>query len=123
MNRHATSLARSLAHAGRDVILRRTNGAAVQVHIDVVVRAFIRDYQPHELAGPLAQGDSAVVIGMTEINAAQWPGGHRATEKDMRLPLKGDRIIYDGRSRVLIGDAVPLHADGEVVRLDFPVRG
>ncbi len=125
MNRHAAQLARSLERTGQDVILRRlTNGPAPRASVEVTVRAHVRDYATSELVNGIVQGASHVVIGMTEINRAQWPGGTPETTggRDQSVPRTGDEMVIDGRVR-MIETAVPKHVGGEIVRVDLMVRG
>ena len=52
------ALDRSLARAGRDIVLQRMNGAAVAAQ--VTCRAVVRGYTPRELVGITA--DSMVIL-------------------------------------------------------------
>lgn len=125
MNRHAAQLARSLERTGQDVILRRlTTGQTNRVSVEVTVRAHVRDYVATELVNGIAQGGSHVIIGMAEIERAQWPGGVPETigGRDQTLPRKGDEMVIDGRVR-LVETVVPKHVGGEIVRIDLTVRG
>lgn len=128
MNRHIVSLNRALARTGQDVILRRVIGATNQVSVDCPCRAFVRGYQPEQLAGSIVQGDSRVTISPTDLDRGQWPGGQPITsppsETDPRVPRGGgaDRIIIEGKSRTVIS-ADPIYVAGELVRIDVQVRG
>ncbi len=66
--------------------LRRLSGPQ-QIPFDVEVKEFCVGFQPHELVGPIVQGDMKVTIGAKEISERQWPGP----------PRKGDRFILRGK--------------------------
>lgn len=117
------ALNRVLAAHGEDIRLQRLMGTQ-QVPVEVACRAHVRGYEPHELVGGIAQGDSRVLISPTEIEAAQWPGGQveGAVVGDARVPKKGDRLFIAGRARQV--EAVkPIYLDGELVRIEMAVRG
>lgn len=115
-----------LAADGQDVILRRITGTTNQIVVDCPCRAFVRGYQPKELAGGIIQGDTHVILSATDINRAQWPGGEAVTNppgiNDPRVPRTGDRIIIEGRARGVIF-ADPVYVDGELHRINVQVRG
>ncbi len=114
-------LDRQLAAKGKTATLRKTvpNGSPV----DIAVRIKLSDYKPQELAGPIIQGDSKVVLSPTEIIAANWPGGAATGNgTDKRVPVNGDKIIIAGRTRN-IEAASPVYLDDALVRIDLQVRG
>lgn len=115
-----------LAADGQDVILRRLTGTTNQVAVDCPCRAFVRGYQPKELAGGIIQGDTHVILSATDIIRAQWPGGEPVTNPptatDPRVPRKGDRVIIEGKART-VEYASPTSVNGILHRIDLTVRG
>lgn len=115
-----------LAADGQDVILRRLTGTTNQVAVDCPCRAFVRGYQPKELAGGIIQGDTHVILSATDIIRAQWPGGEAVTNPpaatDPRVPRKGDRVIIEGKART-VEYASPTSVNGILHRIDLTVRG
>ncbi len=115
-----------LAADGQDVILRRITGTTNQVAVDCPCRAFVRGYQPKELAGGIIQGDTHVILSATDIIRAQWPGGEAVTNPpaatDPRVPRKGDRVIIEGKART-VEYASPTSVNGILHRIDLTVRG
>lgn len=126
MNPCISALDRCLARAGQDVILRRPVGTTSQSFTDAAVRAFVRGYEPSELAGDIQQGDSRVILSPTHLAASQWPGGQAVssppTSLDVRIPRAGDRVVIAGRSRNVVM-AAPIYKAGELIRIDIQVRG
>ena len=72
--------------AGQTVTLRRVAGTTSQTFTDVAAKASVRGYQPHELVGPVQQGDREVTIGVWEMLVAGWP----------MPPRRNDKAIIDG---------------------------
>ena len=72
--------------AGQTVTLRRVAGTTSQTFTDVAAKASVRGYQPHDLVGPVQQGDREVTIGTGEMLAAGWP----------TPPKRNDKAIIDG---------------------------
>lgn len=109
-------LDRALARNGTVITLRRYAGeGTARTAEDVTVRARVRDYEPAELVGGIAQGDSEAVLSLTQIRAAGWGAPDH-------LPVRGDRIVIGGRERAI--EAVdPERIAGEVVRINVQVRG
>jgi hypothetical protein len=101
------SVAASIARKGQTIILRRVTGAGHQATFDVECKAMVRNYQPHELAGGIVQGDREVRVSNKEISARQWPGP----------PLsKRDRAVIDGRevsveavNTLRLGEEIAMH--------------
>lgn len=128
MSDYIDALDEALAEAGEDVILRRIVGTgSAAVNIDVTVRASVRrDARAIELVGTLAQGEDAVSISPTQIDAAQWPGGQpasNATHKpDPRVPLVNDTLIIQGRPRK-VKMVMPIVIEGELVRINMVAAG
>lgn len=111
------ALDRQLHLHGHDAVLRRaTWSGTTKTTADVTVRIKLRGYAPDELVGGIIQGDSAVVMSPTQINAAGWPSG--APEP----PKAGDTLVSAGRARAVIA-AEPIYLGGEVVRIEMQVRG
>lgn len=122
------ALDEALAAAGEDVILRRIVGTGTaSVNVDVTVRASVRrDATAMELVGTLAQGEDAVIISPTQIDAAQWPGGQPESgavhQPDPRVPRINDTLIIQGRPRKL-KMVQPILVDGELVRINMVAAG
>lgn len=112
-----------LAEHGEDVTLRRLVGTN-QVPIDCDCRAFVRRYDPSQLAGTIMQGDAMVIISPTDIDEAQWPGGQPTPVAltDPRVPKIADQVIIQGRARSVVGTA-PIFVGSELVRINLQVRG
>lgn len=123
MNPFLADLDDFLATDGQDIILRRTANAT---NLDCPCRAFVRRYDPSQLAGQVQQGDSQVVISPTDINRAQWPGGVPITSPpaaiDPRIPLVTDRVVIAGRVRTIVL-VEPIYFNGELSRINLQVRG
>lgn len=115
-----------LAADGQDVILRRLTGTTNQVAVDCPCRAFVRGYQPKELAGGIIQGDTHVILSATDIIRAQWPGGQPVTSPpgatDPRVPRKGDKVIIEGKTRN-VEYAEPIYVANILHRINLQVRG
>lgn len=109
-----SSLDRSLAANGEDAILQNLSG------FEAAVRAFVRQYLPHELAGGIIQGDSRVILSATDIAVAQWHSG--APAGDPLVPIKGNKIILAGRARN-IEAATPFYIAGTLARIELQIRG
>jgi len=64
-----------IAQFGQPVTLQRVTGTTTQIQHEVVCRAIVRGYEPHELisGSGIVQGDRSVVITNSEIADAQWP--------------------------------------------------
>jgi hypothetical protein len=105
--------------------LVRVVGTTNQSTYSVNVRAHVRLYLPEELTvdGNIIQGDSKVIIGFDEIDAAQWPGMVSPTPgSDPRVARNGDRFIWKGKSRtVLVSD--PFYFDDVGIKQQIQVRG
>lgn len=119
-------LDRMLASRGEDVILQRITGTANQAVASVTCRGFVRGYAPHELLAIPAstQADCHVVIGPTEILAAQWPGARIASSQvpDPSLPRQGDKLVIAGKPRT-IQRVDARRVAGTLVRIDMQVAG
>jgi hypothetical protein len=119
------ALDRALAKAGEDAVLQRLLGEDL-VPVSVTLRASIRDYQPVEIAGGvgLQAGDSKLVISTTEIDAAGWPGAdpEAQTPGDPRILREGDRIIVEGKTRVVLAGWPAPRIAGELIRIEAAIR-
>ncbi|MCK0198979.1 hypothetical protein MWN34_18940 [Ancylobacter sp. 6x-1] len=112
-----------LAEFGSPVILRRVTWLdGVAVPADVEMPAMVRGYQPHELTGSTVQGDSSVLLSPTPIIKAGWPGVPSADGTDVRVPVRGDKLVIAGRVRN-IEAAAPIYVAGELVRIELQVSG
>ena len=80
-----------LARYGETVVLRRPTGQGL--FTDVSCGARVDQFQPHEIAGGVMQGDRNVVLSNREIEAANWPGP----------PRRGDQIVIGGHTTTVQG--------------------
>lgn len=113
----------ALAEIGETVRLQRLTGTQ-QIPFEVECHAVVRGYAPAEVAGSIAEGDSKIIISPSEIIASGWPGPGvvGATERDRRVPRRGDRIIIAGRARN-IEAAAPFYVADVLVRIELQARG
>jgi hypothetical protein len=60
----------------------------------------------------------------TEINEAQWPGGHLPTTSDLRIPSTnmGDQAYVRGKFRNVLWSQ-GFYPGGELCRIEFRVAG
>jgi len=102
---------------GQDCTLQRPAVGAPS--IDVVVRAHVVDFKPHEIemGAGIQAGDSRVIISTTELDAAQWP-----TPSESRTPRKGDRFVVGGRTRTVLFAWSAPYIENEVVRIEIAIR-
>lgn len=92
--------------AGQTVTMKRSGVA------DLVVKASVAGYQPHELVGGIQQGDRKVFIAESDLSDASWPSP----------PRKGDQIVISGKTAMV--QAVDTRSLGENVALHVvTVRG
>jgi hypothetical protein len=70
------------------------------------------------------ENDLFCIFSPTEINNAQWPGGHVPTPEDVRIPSKtlGDTAYVRGRWRS-VEWAQGFYPSGELCRIEMRVRG
>ncbi|SHJ70226.1 hypothetical protein SAMN05444159_1268 [Bradyrhizobium lablabi] len=119
----------ALAQAGEDIILRRVIGTAPnQVNIDVKCRARVNAATVQQLVAAIPATEMNVILSPTQINNAQWPGGHIPLQPpfdvDQRIPRVGgaDKMIVRNVLRsITFVDAKVIN--GELVRLDVRVSG
>ncbi len=108
----------ALAKAGADATLRRIGGTAPSTtNYDVTVRVRIDSPSIEELLAGIAMSVSNVIMSPSEIAAASWPAS-----ADGSLPRRNDRLIIDGRTRV-IEQVDPKYIGGELVRIELKVSG
>lgn len=107
-----SALDRQLAKKGEDIIWRRYSGLGVaRAPSDATVRASVRDYQPHEIASGIVQGDTRIVLSPTDVA----PVGRG-------WPEIGDFVVIGSRERRVKAAPATL-AGGVVVRIDLQVEG
>jgi hypothetical protein len=99
-------LDRNIARHGQTVLLRRGS-------TEVTVRAFVREYKPDEIVGPIGQGDSNVVLSPTQIVGTPFATAPLA---------RNDKVVVRGRVRN-IEAADPVLLDDQLVRINLQVRG
>lgn len=130
MSDHIAALDNALAQVGEDMILRRVVGTVPnQVNIDVKCRATVNALTvQQQLVAGIAATELNVVISPTQINNAQWPGGHVPLQPpfdvDQRIPRVGgaDKMIVRNVLRsITFVDAKVI--GGELVRIDARVSG
>ena len=78
------SVAADIEREGEDVLLQRTMGDG-QV-LAVVVRAFVRGFTADELVGGIKQGDRAMHIAPSKLEAKGWADA----------PRKPDQVVIAG---------------------------
>jgi len=84
----AEDVAAMVGEYGEACVLRRGIPPA---HVDVAVHGKQLQLKPEDLVGDIVQTDRKVVIGHTEIAAANWPGSAPIG------PKRGDRLqLADG---------------------------
>jgi hypothetical protein len=99
MNDLVAALDRGNAIAGEDIKLRRSVGVTNKAYTSVDIRAAVRSPTDKQLAAGFAQSDFFCIFSPTEIDAAQWPGGHSTSvTSDLRIPSKnlGDEMFIRG---------------------------
>lgn len=114
----------TLADIGEDITLQRLVGTQ-EIPIGVDCRAFVRGYAPDELVGAIMQNDRQLVISPTEIINEGWPGPNSSatpTDRDRRVPIKGDRVIIQGKKHS-VEAATGIYVRDELVRIEMRVRG
>lgn len=116
------ALNRGLRRSGQPVTLRKVTGTTVQTFTDVVCKAVVRGYAPHELIGGINLNDSFVILSPTEITAAVWPGPQGAGA-DIRIPSRnrGDLILIAGVWRT-VQAGVGIYMGSNLVRIELQVR-
>lgn len=112
----------SLERSGVDVTLRRPGTP----NVDAACRAHVRALRADPLTPSIRQADSRVILSPTDIDAAEWPGAlatPSATQRDNRLPRKGDLILHNGAVLAITDDAIGFFSGGVLVRIEVNVRG
>lgn len=117
-------LARQLREHGQDITLQRlSTGTTPQtVLASVMIRALVRPVgKASELVGSMAQADVIATFAPSEIIAAGWASGAQGAA-DQRIPVKGNRIVLQDRTRSI--DTVrPIYLAGQLVRIEAIARG
>lgn len=119
------SLDNALAVRGNeDIKLRRSVGVTNKSNVDVDIRAKVNSPSANQLVGDVQESDLFCIFSPTEINNAQWPGGHLPTSEDVRIPSKtlGDQIYARGRWRA-VQWAQGFYPSGELCRIEARIRG
>lgn len=107
-----------LASEGQNVILQRVTGGTTVAQA-VTLRAFVRGYQPDELVNGITQQDAKLIFsptGLASFNAGAAAG------LDIRVPIKGNRVVINGRTRA-IEAGVGIYVAGTLVRVEAAVKG
>lgn len=106
------ALDRQLAAKGQGLTWRRYAGLGLaRSATDATVRGSVRDYQPREILGGIAAGDTRVILSPTDVG----PVGRG-------WPEIGDFVVIDGRERRVKAAPVTRMND-QVVRIDLQVEG
>ena len=107
-----------LASDGQDVILQRVTGGTTVAQA-VTLRAFVRGYQPDELVNGITQQDAKVILSPTGL--ASFNSG-AASGLDVKVPIKGNRMVINGRTRA-VEAGVGISMAGTLVRVEVAVKG
>lgn len=103
---------------GQDVTLQRVTGGTTVAQA-VTLRAFVRGYQPDELVNGITQQDAKVILSPTGLATFN---SDAATGLDVRVPIKGNKIVINGRTRS-IEAGVGIYMAGTLVRAEVAVKG
>lgn len=103
-------LDRTVGRHGQAVTLRRMSGAA---HLDLTVRAFVREYRSDEIVGAIAQGDSSVVLSPTQVIGSVF---------ETAAIARNDKVVIRGRVRN-VQATEPVFIGDQLVRINLQVRG
>lgn len=126
-----TELDNALAEAGEDIILRRVVGSAPnQISVDVTCRARVDAATVEQIAAGIPATELNVIMSPTQINNAQWPGGHVPAlppfNLDQRVPRAGvtDKVLLvtRGEQPRAVTFADPKFV-GELVRINLRISG
>jgi hypothetical protein len=118
-------LDRGNAIAGEDIRLRRSVGVTNKAVVDVAIRAAVRSPTDKQLAAGFVQSDFFCIFSPTEINEAQWPGGHLPSiTTDLRIPSKnlGDQAYIRGAWRT-VEWGQGFYPGGELCRIEMRTSG
>nr|MCU0731652.1 hypothetical protein [Hyphomonas sp.] len=100
-------------------------GAPQTVEAAVTLRAVVRPQgsgdQKVVLVNAMSQQDVTVVLSAEEISAAGWASGAPAGN-DTRIPIKGNRIVMQDRTRN-VEAASGIYIGGQLVRIEVQARG
>lgn len=118
------SLDSALLRAGEDIKLRRSVGVTNKSSVIVDIRAAVRSPNASELVAGIPEDHLICIFSPTEINAAQWPGGHVPVTSDVRIPSKalGDDAFIRGKWRA-VEQAQGFYPGGELCRIEMRVQG
>lgn len=127
MGDHRASYDRDLLVNGSWAILRRVVGSKNSQNIDVKIRANIQPYDASELVGGILMTDSKVIMTPTQIEEAQWPGGHVPAlppyDIPQWVPRIGDFVIELGRERKVKLVKLFPPVNGEYIRIELTIVG
>ncbi|MES5483576.1 hypothetical protein QMZ05_12530 [Bradyrhizobium sp. INPA03-11B] len=119
------ALDEALAEAGEPIRLRRTVGTQNRASSIVDIQARVNSPTARQMVGTVTQDDLFCIFSPTEINNAQWPGGHDpSSAQDVRIPSKtlGDSVFVRGRWRD-VEWAQGFYPGGELCRIEVRVSG
>ncbi len=119
-----SSLDNGLMRAGEDISLRRSVGVTNKSSVIVGVRAAVRSPTASELVAGIPEDHLFCIFSPTQINNAQWPGGHVPVTSDVRIPSKalGDDAFIRGKWRA-VEQAQGFYPGGELCRIEMQVQG
>lgn len=112
-SRAIAMLDRQVANHGQAVTLRRIVPGSSE--LDASVRAVVRGYRPEQVTDAATVGSSSVTVSPTALKGTAFEAGGA-------WPTVGDRVVVDGRVRI-IEAAEPLKIDDVVVRFNLVVAG
>lgn len=104
-------LDRQIHDHGEDVQLR-AQSAPTDGTADVAVRAFVRGFQPEELASGVQQNDSKAILSPSSLAGTAFADGFK------RLAV----MVINGRAR-RVENVDPIRIAGVVVRIEAWVKG
>jgi len=109
------SYRRLMNAVGETIAIRRYTGAGHdRPRFDANVMARVVDYEPHELAGSITQGDRKLIVLAEDLIEAQVP-------LDLR---KGDKAVVRGRElNVEAADDNTRRVQGVLIAYELQVRG
>jgi len=130
MKKEIRALDKALDEVGEWITLRRTVGSGANIeNVDVDVRARVDAVTTEQLVAGIIATDLNVIMSPTQINNAQWPGGHVQAvppfNVDQRIPRIGgpDKILLRGGPPRTITFVSTNTVDDEVVRIILRISG
>lgn len=109
----------ALARVGQTVKLYRSTTSGSPV----TCKAKPKTFNPEQLqnGGNVNQDDLVLIMSPTEIINAGWSSG-ASSPQDTRIPVNGNIIVINGRSRK-VETTTPIFVNDELVRLEVLLKG